>query len=106
MPQDSNKLVPGSCDDGEVETDSDSDRFPDRIDECPQDRKKDVPGVCGCGIVDSDSDSNNDGVLDCHDGCPNIIDKTVSGLCVCGGLALVNTPKTLQRRCPVCVVVE
>ena len=75
-PQDSNKSFPGSCGGGEAKTDSDSDCFPDRIDECPQDCEEKAPGVCGCGVGNKFDD---DGVT-LSATRPQMIEKTLSSL--------------------------
>jgi hypothetical protein len=45
-----------------AETDSDSDCFPDQIDECPQDCEESTRGVCGCGVGDMDMEFDYGGV--------------------------------------------
>lgn len=48
-PNDPNKVLPGDCGCGVVDTDTDSDGTADCIDECPNDPNKIAPGDCGCG---------------------------------------------------------
>ena len=81
-PEDPNKVVPGICGCGELDTDSDSDGVPDCEDACPDDSAKSVPGICGCGVPDTDTDG--DDVADCEDACPNDPEKTAPGACGCG----------------------
>jgi hypothetical protein len=83
-PTDPNKIAPGICGCGFVDsnTDSDSDGTPDCTDGCPFDPNKLAPGACGCGFADVDSDG--DGALDCNDGCPNDANKLAPGQCGCG----------------------
>ncbi len=81
-PQDPNKIAPGQCGCGLLDTDSDSDGTADCNDGCPNDGNKTSPGVCGCGNPDGDLDM--DGAVDCIDGCPNDGNKTSPGVCGCG----------------------
>lgn len=66
-PSDPNKLSPGVCGCGVVDSyaDSDSDLTLDCVDGCPSDSLKAAAGVCGCGL--SDGDSNGNGQADCLD---------------------------------------
>lgn len=68
-PNDFNKVSPGECGCGTVDTDTDSDGTPDCNDNCPEDTDKTEPGICGCGVADTDTDA--DGNPDCNDNCPN-----------------------------------
>jgi hypothetical protein len=79
-PEDPNKVEPGLCGCGEVDTaDSDEDGTPDCLDPCPLDADddKDDDGVCGdvdnCpGTANEDQeDGDEDGRGDVCDGCPN-----------------------------------
>ena len=55
-PEDPNKIIPGICGCGVVESetdiDSDNDNTPDCADGCPNDPNKNAPGFCGCGELD------------------------------------------------------
>jgi hypothetical protein len=79
---DPNKIEPGSCGCGALDTDTDSDGTADCNDDCLNDTNKTVPGQCGCGTLDTDTD--NDGTANCNDACPNDLNKTVPGQCGCG----------------------
>jgi hypothetical protein len=79
---DPNKIDPGTCGCGVLETDSDSDGTPDCIDTCSNDPNKIAPGICGCGVADTDNDG--DGTPDCTDACPADPNKIVTGVCGCG----------------------
>ena len=68
-PEDPNKIEPGECDCGVVDTDSDGDGMADCYDSCPNDPNKIDSGICGCGVEDVDLDG--DGIMDCGDNCPN-----------------------------------
>ena len=95
-PDDPNKVLPGSCDCGTSDADSDGDGALDNCafggqpqDACVNDANKTVAGSCGCGV--SDVDSDGDGALDnCafggqpQDACVNDANKTVAGSCGCG----------------------
>jgi hypothetical protein len=80
-PDDFNKIEPGFCGCGELETDTDGDETPDCVDDCPEDEDKTEPGLCGCGTPETDSDG--DGTPDCLDECPENPEKTEPGLCGC-----------------------
>jgi subtilisin family serine protease len=84
---DPNKLVPGVCGCGVVESygDSDNDGALTCVESCPNDPSKTAPGVCGCGV--SDADLNGNGTADCLDPvdqCPTDSLKIVPGVCGCG----------------------
>jgi subtilisin family serine protease len=66
-PSDPNKLAPGACGCGVVDSyaDSDSDGSFDCVDACPTNGAKTSAGVCGCGA--SDADANGNGFADCLD---------------------------------------
>jgi len=95
-PDDPNKVLPGSCDCGTSDADSDGDGALDNCafggqpqDACVNDANKTVAGSCGCGV--SDVDSDGDGALDnCafggqpQDACVHDANKTVAGSCGCG----------------------
>ncbi|NUP95561.1 MAG: thrombospondin type 3 repeat-containing protein [Planctomycetaceae bacterium] len=81
-PNDPNKIAPGQCGCGVLDTDSDGDGVANCVDGCPNDPLKTAPGLCGCGV--SDVDSDGDGVANCLDGCPNDPLKTQPGVCGCG----------------------
>ncbi len=91
-PADRNKLSPGQCGCGVVDSpDSDGDGVLNCLDNCPLDSGKIEPGICGCGFPDADF--NNNGKLDCFerplpavpvDDCPDDPDKTAPGVCGCG----------------------
>jgi hypothetical protein len=81
-PMDPNKINPGQCGCGTLDTDTDSDGTADCNDGCPMDANKTAPGICGCGKGDGDGDG--DGVPDCNDGCPMDPGKTAAGACGCG----------------------
>lgn len=81
-PNDAQKILPGMCGCGAVETDSDADGHADCVDGCPQDPAKTAAGSCGCGTPDTDHDA--DGTADCHESCPNDPTKQSPGVCGCG----------------------
>lgn len=81
-PLDANKIAPGVCGCGFLETDSDNDGTPDCNDLCPTDPNLTIPGLCGCNFPDTDTDA--DGTPDCNDFCVSDASKTVPGLCGCG----------------------
>jgi hypothetical protein len=81
-PDDPDKIAPGICGCGTLDTDADGDATPDCDDQCPNDPAKVLPGQCGCGIADGDADG--DGVANCDDGCPSDPGKTAPGICGCG----------------------
>ncbi|MCC7014155.1 MAG: thrombospondin type 3 repeat-containing protein [Planctomycetes bacterium] len=83
-PLDPNKIAPGQCGCGVLDTDSDGDGVANCNDGCPNDPLKIAPGVCGCGV--SDVDSDGDGTPNCTDGCPNDPLKTAPGACGCGNV--------------------
>ncbi len=64
-PTDANKVAPGQCGCGNLDTDTDSDGTADCNDLCPLDPGKTAPGACGCGVVDVATtyyaDTDNDG---------------------------------------------
>ena len=65
---DPDKIEPGTCGCGNVDTDTDGDGTADCNDTCSLDPAKIEPGACGCGVVDTDTDG--DGFADCIDICP------------------------------------
>ncbi|MEO7079984.1 MAG: hypothetical protein ABIY71_00605, partial [Flavobacteriales bacterium] len=81
-PNDPNKVAPGECGCGVVDTDTDGDLTADCNDLCPNDPNKIAPGTCGCGVADTDTDG--DLTADCNDGCPNDPNKIAPGDCGCG----------------------
>lgn len=83
-PDDPEKMVPGICGCGVVETDTDRDDTPDCLDGCPFDRNKIDPGDCGCRVRETDTDG--DDTPDCLDHCPNDPQKIEPGLCGCGNV--------------------
>ncbi|MFH1365134.1 MAG: thrombospondin type 3 repeat-containing protein [archaeon] len=103
-PLDPNKIAPGICGCGVVDTDSDGDGVANCIDGCPYDSSKTSPGVCGCNVPETttdtdgdglwdcvDPDDDNDGIPDTSDGCPLDPNKIVPGVCGCG---VAETPDT------------
>lgn len=52
-PNDPNKIEPGICGCGMLDTDTDGDDTVDCDDPCPNDANKVEPGVCGCGISEA-----------------------------------------------------
>jgi len=93
-PSDPNKLAPGACGCGVVDSyaDADGDGTFDCVDECPSDGAKTSSGVCGCGR--SDADRNGNGFADC-------LDPSVQGVtppaprvrALRGGVAVSMTPR-------------
>jgi hypothetical protein len=81
-PLDPNKIEPGACGCGAVDTDTDGDGTADCLDGCPLDPLKITSGECGCGALDTDTDG--DGTADCLDACPSDPLKTSPGACGCG----------------------
>ncbi|HEY0976463.1 MAG TPA: hypothetical protein VGE21_03245, partial [Flavobacteriales bacterium] len=69
-PNDPNKIAPGQCGCGAVDTDSDNDGLANCVDPCP--------GLAGLQNGDA-----------CNDGNPNTINDTVTG-CICAGTLLAN----------------
>jgi hypothetical protein len=92
VPQVFDKSVPGSCCVGVVETDSDSDGFPDRV---TVNRRRPV--------WTSTQTRYNDRSLECRDEHPNDIHNTVPGLCGCGELDTnwTRTPTATRYHRPV-----
>ena len=70
------KIKPEWCGCGELETNSDEDKYPDCVDQCDTDSNKKYPGECGCGEIDDEfgdpcnHDEDDDGILDWEDECP------------------------------------
>jgi len=64
-PDDPNKVEPGACGCGVVDSDANGNGIADCVepDGCSSDPVKTAPGVCGCGIPDVDDNAN--GILDC-----------------------------------------
>ncbi|MEO8591358.1 MAG: T9SS type A sorting domain-containing protein [Flavobacteriales bacterium] len=81
-PLDPNKIDPGQCGCGNLDTDTDGDLTADCNDLCPNDPNKIAPGQCGCGNLDTDSDS--DTVADCIDACPLDANNDQDGDGICG----------------------
>lgn len=81
-PNDPNKVSPGACGCGVIDSDSDNDGTADCNDLCPGDANKINAGQCGCGI--SDIDSDGDGTANCNDSCPADSNKIAPGVCGCG----------------------
>ncbi|MBO4350337.1 MAG: hypothetical protein J6A01_05240 [Proteobacteria bacterium] len=81
-PDDPNKTLPGICDCGTPDVDTDGDGTLDCRDLCPNNDGKASPGVCGCEEADVDTDG--DGTMDCKDKCIDDPEKIVPGVCGCG----------------------
>jgi hypothetical protein len=69
-PNDPNKIAPGQCGCGELDTDTDGDGTADCNDLCPTDPNKIAPGLCGCGLPDADV--NNNGICDLLETLPTV----------------------------------
>jgi formylglycine-generating enzyme required for sulfatase activity len=61
-PEDPNKIIPGICGCGVVDSDSDKDNTPDCVDGCPNDPNKIESGFCGCGNIEKCNPTNSIGM--------------------------------------------
>ena len=78
---DPQKIAPGECDCGYLDShaDMDGDTFEDCVDACPEDPLKQYQGLCGCDVPDDDTDM--DDYVDCEDNCPTVYNPDQSPIC-------------------------
>eukprot|EP00028_Trichosphaerium_sp_Am-I-7-wt_P015219 CAMPEP_0168511428 /NCGR_PEP_ID=MMETSP0405-20121227/2124_1 /TAXON_ID=498012 /ORGANISM="Trichosphaerium sp, Strain Am-I-7 wt" /LENGTH=361 /DNA_ID=CAMNT_0008529593 /DNA_START=277 /DNA_END=1364 /DNA_ORIENTATION=- len=101
-PDDCEKVTPGFCGCGQLETDTDEDGTPDCIDECPTDPAKIAPGTCGCGVEDAEASS----ACDCANQICECFCARGGGICDCaGGRRCISIPSS-QPDCGYTVITD